>query len=66
MKSFHRPMPVEIFAERSCGVGHIDKAEGFYLDLSAVKRDFRAAKGTGAIKVNCRSRLIGHREEISP
>jgi hypothetical protein len=65
MKSSHRLIPVETFAEQSWGVGHVDKAEGFRLALFAIKRDFCAAQGTGAIKVNDRSNLIRHREEIS-
>jgi hypothetical protein len=63
MKSFHRLMPLEIFPERRCGVGHIGEAEGFALGLPAIKRDFGAAQGTRPIKVNCR-RLIRHCEEI--
>jgi hypothetical protein len=66
MKPSHRLMTVQIVAERSCGVGRIDKANGFRLGLSPIKRDFRAAQGTGPIKINSRSRLIWHREAIYP
>jgi hypothetical protein len=55
MKPSHRLMAVQISAERICGVGRIDKANGF-----------RAAQGTGPIKINSRSRLIWHREAIYP
>jgi hypothetical protein len=65
MKPSHRLVLVKIFAERSCGVGRIDKAESFRLGLSAIKRNFCAAQGTGPVKINSRSRLIRHCEEIS-
>ena len=66
MKPSHRPMPVQIFAERSCGIGCIDEANGIRLGLSAIRRDFRAAQRTGPIIINSRGRLIRHYGEISP